>query len=564
MAFDDGGRSGRPFHIFISYRRRDSDPYAHHIYDLLTQRFGHGSVFLDVDSIAPGRDFVEVLNETLRQTDALLVVMGPSWIDVVDEQGTRRLDDADDYVRLEIEAALARPDLTVIPVLVGGAEMPAEESLPGSLAPFCRRNAVSLVDEHWRSTMGELVDALERLRSDLAVPGAQHPTPAEPEPRDSERAGVAAAWLQDPVGRHQLRYWDGTAWTEHVADSGQQATDPLGAPSPVVLPAGTSRPAPVGLSVPRRANYSIFCGSEVAVREQGFFALGSPVFLASVLLGREISRQRARKKARKMAKPAWHSLGSGEAVLAESWLSAELPGQHVLLPYRTITSWSPIRSGIEIQRAGWAPTRIEVADASTFQQEFAQRVEGKTWQPPVLQQLEPRVPLDGSCLQDRRFIFGRPIRWFDADDDWLERVGEDYLPAPMLAAIVCQLDDPFLVLAFFVLEIPPLQGEELLTPTMIAERPDEVGAQIAWAFGGIYPDAARLVDLGGERATLMRMGRRGGDPMEVANIFVTHAGAFYWARFAVFPTPGDDTPFRQHELELETILATWIWTDERR
>jgi len=171
MATANGGRSKRRFQIFVSYRRGDSDPYARNIYDGLTQQFGHGSVFLDVDSIAPGRNFIEVLDETLRASDVFLVVIGPSWLNAASAGGTRRLDDPDDYVRLEIEAALARPDLLVIPVLVGGAQMPSADSLPESLIPFCYRNAMSLTDEHWRSTMGELVDALEPTSSEFA-PGS--------------------------------------------------------------------------------------------------------------------------------------------------------------------------------------------------------------------------------------------------------------------------------------------------------------------------------------------------------------------------------------------------------
>ena len=177
MAPDDRGRLQRPFQIFISYRRGDSGPYARNLYDGLTQQFGEGSVFYDIDSIAPGRDFVEVLDDTLRRADVLLVVIGPSWLDVVDAQGARRLDDADDYVRLEVETALARRDLRVIPVLVGGAEMPAVDSVPEPLAPLCRRNAMSLIDDHWRSTMGELVDVLERVRSDLTAPAPADDSP---------------------------------------------------------------------------------------------------------------------------------------------------------------------------------------------------------------------------------------------------------------------------------------------------------------------------------------------------------------------------------------------------
>jgi photosystem II stability/assembly factor-like uncharacterized protein len=149
--------------VFISYRRGDSGPYARNINDTLSARFGHERVFYDIDSIAPGRDFVDVLGEILNTANVLLVVIGPGWANVTDEQGGRRLDDPEDYVRLEVETALARPDLLVIPVLVGGAKMPAARSLPDTLAPLTRRNATSLTDEHWRATMDELIGILERV-----------------------------------------------------------------------------------------------------------------------------------------------------------------------------------------------------------------------------------------------------------------------------------------------------------------------------------------------------------------------------------------------------------------
>jgi hypothetical protein len=174
------GRSGpdTSFHVFISYRRSDSGPYARNVYDALTQHFGAGNIFFDIDSIAPGRDFVDVLDETLTRADVLLVVMGPAWADVTDDGNDRRIDDPNDYVRLEVETALRSDDVRVIPVLVGGAKMPPANALPESLASLTRRNAASLVDEHWRSTMDELVAVLERIRDEppRSVPRASTPS----------------------------------------------------------------------------------------------------------------------------------------------------------------------------------------------------------------------------------------------------------------------------------------------------------------------------------------------------------------------------------------------------
>jgi len=195
------GRSGpeTSFHVFISYRRSDSGPYARNVYDALTQHFGEGSVFFDIDSIAPGRDFVDVLDETLTRADVLLVVMGPAWADVTDDGNDRRIDDPHDYVRLEVETALRSDHVRVIPVLVGGAKMPPANMLPESLASVTRRNAASLVDEHWRSTMDELVAVLERIRDEPtgAVPHASTPSAgaasAQPERSTEPSARVAHA-----------------------------------------------------------------------------------------------------------------------------------------------------------------------------------------------------------------------------------------------------------------------------------------------------------------------------------------------------------------------------------
>src|SRR5436190_4239333 len=93
-----------PIRVFVSYRRSDSGAYARNMYDALTQHLGAQSVFYDIDSIAPGRDFVDVLGESLARADVLLVVIGPTWATCTDEDGERRLDDPNDYVRLEVQS----------------------------------------------------------------------------------------------------------------------------------------------------------------------------------------------------------------------------------------------------------------------------------------------------------------------------------------------------------------------------------------------------------------------------------------------------------------------------
>src|SRR6266540_3071475 len=110
--------------IFISYRRSDSKVYAARIYDELVDVFGRRNIFKDVDNIPPGSDFRGVLKEAVSQCEALLVVIGTTWLNTPDKNGTRRLDDPDDFVRIEVESGLQRPQARVIPILVDGAQMP--------------------------------------------------------------------------------------------------------------------------------------------------------------------------------------------------------------------------------------------------------------------------------------------------------------------------------------------------------------------------------------------------------------------------------------------------------
>jgi hypothetical protein len=148
--------------IFISYRREDADEAAGRLSDHLVSQFGQDNIFMDVDGIAPGRDFRKVIEETLTQCDVLLGVMGRNWLDIKDETGNRRLDNETDFVRLEIASALRR-DIPVIPVRVQGASVPKPDALPTDLKDFSYRNAVELTHERWNSDVHVLVDKLNRL-----------------------------------------------------------------------------------------------------------------------------------------------------------------------------------------------------------------------------------------------------------------------------------------------------------------------------------------------------------------------------------------------------------------
>src|SRR5829696_3478559 len=117
--------------IFINYRREETAPWAGWLFDRLDARYA-GQVFKDVDSIELGDDFVEVITEAVGSCDVLLALIGDQWVTIADKDGRRRLDNSEDFVRVEIEAALTR-NVRVIPILVGGATMPGAEELPPSL-----------------------------------------------------------------------------------------------------------------------------------------------------------------------------------------------------------------------------------------------------------------------------------------------------------------------------------------------------------------------------------------------------------------------------------------------
>jgi hypothetical protein len=120
------GPQGR---IFINYRRSDSPDAAGRLYDRLEQEFGAGRLFMDVDTIPPGADFAAVLENVVASCDVFLAIIGPAWLDTPEPGSGRRLDNPNDFVRIEIASAL-RLGKHVIPVLVNGAGMPPADSLP--------------------------------------------------------------------------------------------------------------------------------------------------------------------------------------------------------------------------------------------------------------------------------------------------------------------------------------------------------------------------------------------------------------------------------------------------
>ncbi|MCB9450981.1 MAG: SUMF1/EgtB/PvdO family nonheme iron enzyme [Anaerolineaceae bacterium] len=157
--------------VFVSYRRSDSRKDAGRIYDHLLDAFGKDNVFKDVDSIPIGTDFRGVLREAITQTDALLVIIGAQWLNVTDENGQRRLDDPNDFVRLEIVSALQQPHIRVIPVLVDHATMPAADDLPEDMRELTYRNATVIRDDpDFKRDVDKLIYALKEVFAAADVP----------------------------------------------------------------------------------------------------------------------------------------------------------------------------------------------------------------------------------------------------------------------------------------------------------------------------------------------------------------------------------------------------------
>jgi hypothetical protein len=201
MHGNDATQAGR---IFISYRREETAYAAGWLYDVLDSRLGDGQVFKDIDSISPGDDFVEVITRAVGSCDVLLALIGERWLTITDERGQRRIDDPDDFVRLEIEAALTR-NVRVIPVLVDRTSMPRADELPESMARLVRRQAVELSPSRFESDAKRLLSVLEATLADVrTAPGAaaaEGEAPARtvvPSRSTDEAAAAGAQRTEDP------------------------------------------------------------------------------------------------------------------------------------------------------------------------------------------------------------------------------------------------------------------------------------------------------------------------------------------------------------------------------
>jgi hypothetical protein len=193
---DSAPQQNRSPKIFISYRRRDVPGYAGRLYDSLKRELGEDKLFRDIDSIRGGDNFREKIETAVASCELLLAVIGPGWLNSTDKNGARRLDKNDDFVRLEIEAALKR-NIRVIPVLMQEATLPLPEELPPSMATLTDRQAVELDDSRWDSDVERLIELIQDV-----IPKTG---PLTPQPEPVKRVDVVPQ--QQPPHSSSLGPW---------------------------------------------------------------------------------------------------------------------------------------------------------------------------------------------------------------------------------------------------------------------------------------------------------------------------------------------------------------------
>lgn len=149
--------------IFICYRREDSAGHAGRLHDYLVRHFSEDQVFIDLEQsryINPGEDFIQIIEDTVRSCNILLVLIGQQWLSISSDS-IRRLDDLNDLVRMEIITAIDA-DKLVIPVVVHGATMPKRQDLPDDLVKLARLQAINLNDLNWKSDVNELIEFIKK------------------------------------------------------------------------------------------------------------------------------------------------------------------------------------------------------------------------------------------------------------------------------------------------------------------------------------------------------------------------------------------------------------------
>jgi len=271
--------------VFISYRRADASADAGRLYDALRRRFGRENLFMDVDSLRPGEDWVDAVEAAVDGCDVLLAVIGPDWVGATDRDGELRLDNELDRVRLEIEAALKRSK-PVIPVLVEGAAMPLSEQIPESLRPLLRRHALRVSHQTFDSDLGALVRALrviekarhphaaERRPHPIAGPAPTTPTATQPKPIVRPPAPPAPTPRATPTPTPQPKPTP-TPVAQPEPAPAPTPVQPVYTPpaQPYYVPAPVAAPGPSGPSSTAIAVISVGTVALIVVLVLGLFVL---------------------------------------------------------------------------------------------------------------------------------------------------------------------------------------------------------------------------------------------------------------------------------------------------
>jgi hypothetical protein len=176
--------------ILISYRRVDAAGMAGRVSDRLIASYGAKSVFIDIDTIPYGTDFRDAVNGFLSKADILIAVVGPAWRGGRDD-GSARIFDPDDPVRIEIETAL-KNGVPVVPILVAGAKMPAPDELPDSIKKFSFLNAATIdVGRDFDVHTARLIDQLDQVLTSRGKPQKRAPRSDPAAPARLKPASIA-------------------------------------------------------------------------------------------------------------------------------------------------------------------------------------------------------------------------------------------------------------------------------------------------------------------------------------------------------------------------------------
>ena len=240
------GSQARSANIFINYRREDSAGHAGRLFDGLSSHFP-GRLFMDVDTIAPGIDFVDAIEQAVGACEVLIVMIGREWLTLKNAAGGRRIDEDGDFVRLELEHALIR-NIRVIPVLVQGAEPPRPEDLPPSLAKLARRNAIELSDARWGYDVDRLAQTIQGVLGEKTPAAPPPEAPGAPPPATApKRRPAARAWVRAAVFPVAALLLAAAGWISKDRLHSPAVVSPAPAPSSPAAGPALSGPAPASV-----------------------------------------------------------------------------------------------------------------------------------------------------------------------------------------------------------------------------------------------------------------------------------------------------------------------------